>query len=91
MVKGTAKRIIVVNNPDHRYFEQAIFILRSDCAAAKGVSEKEIMRQAKQAAKAYLRKEENRFDTPVRRLRGFLYALAGAALTAGTWFAMQMI
>ena len=33
MVKGISKQVIVVDSPDRRYFDQAIFILRSDTAA----------------------------------------------------------
>ena len=91
MVKGISKRVIVVKNPDQRYFEQAIFILRSDLRREEGVSEREVLRQARRAANDYLRRGSKRAEAPIRRLRGFLYALAGAALTAGTWFAMQMI
>ena len=91
MVKGVSKRIIVVKNPDQRYFEQAIFILRSDGAAVQGVSEKELLRQAKRAANDYLRKGGKQVEAPIRRLRGFLCALAGAILTAGTWFAVQLL
>ncbi len=87
MVKGVAKRIIVVKNPDQRYFEQAIFILRSDCA---GVSEKEVLRQARRAAHEYLRRGENRVENPLPHLRGLLCGLLGAALTAGAWFAVQI-
>lgn len=90
MVKGVSKRIIVVNNPDRRFFEQAIFILRSDSAATQGISEKELLRQARRAAHDYLRRGENRVETPIRRFRGLLCALGGAALTAGAWFAMQL-
>lgn len=91
MVKGVSKRIIVVNHPDQRYFEQAIFILRSDLRSEEGVSEKEVLRQARRAANDYLRKGGKERSSPVRRLRGFLCALAGAALTAGTWFAVQIL
>ena len=91
MVKGVSKRVIVVKNPDQRYFEQAIFILRSDLRSEEGVSEKEVLRQARRAANEYLRKGGKRTEAPIRRLRGFLCALAGAALTAGTWFAMQIL
>ena len=90
MVKGVSKRIIVVKNPDQRFFEQAIFILRSD-SAAQGVSEKELLRQARRAANDYLRRGGRRFEAPLRRFRGLLCALAGAALTAGTWFAVQLL
>ena len=30
MLKGTSRQVIVVDSPDKRYFDKAIFILRSD-------------------------------------------------------------
>ncbi len=91
MVKGVSKRVIVVNKPDQRYFDQAIFILRNDFAVGEGVSEKEILREAKRAARSYLRRGEGRVYAPLQRLRGLLCALAGAAVTAGAWFAVQLM
>ena len=91
MVKGLSRRVIVVKAPDERIFEQAIFIIREDFAATAGVSEKEIMRQAKKAANDYLGacgfSGGSRF---LRWLRPPLYAAAGAAATAAAWFAFHM-
>ena len=36
MVKGISRRVVVVDSPDQRFFEQAIFIVRND-AAGEGV------------------------------------------------------
>ena len=44
MVKGVSRRVVVVESPDQRFFEQAIFILRSD-AAGEGVSSREWWRR----------------------------------------------
>ena len=32
MVKGISRRVVVVDSPDQRFFEQAIFIVRNDAA-----------------------------------------------------------
>ena len=32
MVKGISRRVVVLDSPDQRYFEQAIFIVRNDAA-----------------------------------------------------------
>ena len=32
MVKGISRRVVVVDSPDRRFFEQAIFIVRNDAA-----------------------------------------------------------
>ena len=52
VIKGTAHRIIVVKSPDTRLFSEAVFVVRDD-VFHEGVSEKELMRQAGEAAKAF--------------------------------------
>lgn len=47
-VRGTARRVVIVPQPDGGAFEQAIFIVRGDCA----VTETELLRQALEAAGA---------------------------------------
>ena len=46
MVKGNSRQVIVVNAPDQKLFEQAIFILR-DSAVGEGVSDEALLREAK--------------------------------------------
>ena len=88
MVKGVAKRIIVVRSPDPRIFEQAIFVVREDYAGQTGISERELMRQARASVNSYLPGERTRRLMPW--LRGALYAAAGAAGAALTWVMVQM-
>ena len=91
MVKGLSRRVIVVKAPDERVFEQAIFIIREDFAASAGVSEKELLRQARKAANEYLSScgcsSGSRF---LHRLKPPLYAAAGAAATAAAWLAFRL-
>ena len=42
MVKGISRRIVVVDSPDQRFFEQAIFVVRND-AAGEGVTSQELV------------------------------------------------
>ena len=91
MVKGLSRRVIVVKAPDERVFEQAIFIIREDYAAGAGVSEKELLRQARRAAHEYLADcGAGSGRRALRFLRPPLYAAAGAAATAAAWFALQL-
>ena len=90
VVKGVSKRIIVVNSPDPRVFEKAIFIVREDFAGQAGLSEKELLRQARQAANGYLHSPEKEQGSILPRLRGALFAVAGAAATALAWIMVQM-
>ncbi len=55
IVKGVARRVVIVRSPDPRVFEEAIFIVREDFAGSGGVSREEVLRQARRAAGDYLR------------------------------------
>ena len=48
MVKGSSKRVVVVESPDKRFFEQAIFIVGD---AARGVTSRELLEEARRVAK----------------------------------------
>ncbi len=50
MVKGISRQVIVVKAPDEPLFEQAIFILREDAVGKNGISQRQLLRQAKEAA-----------------------------------------
>ena len=54
MVKGVAKRVIVVKSPDRRVFEEAIFIVREDYMKTAGVSRTQLLSEARQAADSYV-------------------------------------
>ena len=55
MVKGISRRVIVVDSPDPRVFDQAIFILRNDVLEGDGVSSRQLVDQAVRIAKSYTR------------------------------------
>lgn len=46
MVKGISRRVVVIDSPDQRYFEQAIFLVRND-AAGQGVTAQELVEEAR--------------------------------------------
>ena len=50
MVKGISRRVVVVDSPDQRYFEQAIFIVRND-AAGEGVTAQALVEEARRVAR----------------------------------------
>ena len=84
MVKGINRQVIVVNAPDPKLFEQAIFLLREDAFSASGTTPEQVIRQARQAADGYLRRN----TLSVRggeRLRFFLWGLAGAGAASLFW------
>ena len=55
MVKGISRRVIVVDSPDPRVFDQAIFPLRNDVLEEDGVSSRQLVDQAVHIAKSSTR------------------------------------
>ena len=80
MVKGLSRKIIIVKSPDPKIFEQAIFIVRDDYLVTQGVSQKELMQQARQAASGYL--EQTYGWKHSKLIKGFLYGTGCIALIA---------
>ena len=52
MVKGISRRVVVIDSPDQRFFEQAIFIVRND-AAGEGITSRELVEEARRVARNY--------------------------------------
>ncbi len=52
MVKGTSRRVIVVDSPDTELFEQAIFLVRNDVLSARGVTAQMLVDEACRAARS---------------------------------------
>lgn len=48
MVKGISKQVIVVNSPDKKLFEQAIFFLSDEAMDAGGITDTALLKEAKQ-------------------------------------------
>ena len=90
VVKGISKRVIVVKSPDPKVFEQAIFIIREDFAGQSGISEKDVLRQARAAAEGYLGGGKSAGGRLFARLRAPLYAAAGAIAGVVAWFALHL-
>ena len=83
MVKGVNKHVILVKTPDPKYFEEAIFILREE-AFAQGVSAEQVLREARQAAKSYVR-GSTRPGKWFRQIPAPAYAPAGALAATAAW------
>ena len=83
MVKGVARRIVVVRAPEQRLFEEAIFILRED-AMKSGVTAEDVVAQACSAASRYLREERGDRTRLWYAAAGGLVGLIAAA--AVLWF-----
>ena len=89
MVKGISRRVVVLDSPDQRFFEQAIFIVRND-AAGEGVSSRELVEEARRVAHSYVA-GGSRFGRAWRTLNPVAYALMGAGAIGLVWLAAALI
>ena len=81
MVKGTARRVIVVKPPNKKLFEEAVFFLRHD--SREGVSDDEIIAEAQSVARSFMR--ESTATARGRRLRTPILLALGAAAASAIW------
>lgn len=84
MVKGISRQVIVVHSPEPKLFEQAIFILKDEAVRDTGVTDEELMKEAKRLMGSDGNKRK-RF-----LLWGSLWAAGGASVTAAVW-ALSML
>ena len=79
MVKGISRQVIVVEAPEPKLFDQAIFILKDDMG--EGVTDEVLLKEARQIIQGG--------DRAYRKRRIWLYgafwAAAGALATAAAW------
>jgi len=85
LVKGVSRRVIVVESPDPRIFEQAIFILPTD---GGGVSSRQLVDQAVRIARNYARGQGGRRRP---RLPVWLWGLCGAAACGAVWLLVSLL
>ena len=81
MVKGISRQVIVVQSPDPKLFEQAIFILRD---SAVGVTDEELLKEARGLLHSRRRKKRLSMYGPV-------WACGGAVLTGLAWLLTVMV
>ena len=79
MVKGISRQVIVVNAPEPKLFEQAIFILRDNMG--EGVTDETLLKEAREI----LRQEGLRGKGYRGVLRAAFWALGGALATGLAW------
>ena len=88
MVKGISRRVVVVDSPDQRFFEQAIFIVRND-AAGEGVTARELVEEARRVARGYT--GGSRLSRAWRELNPLVYTLIGAGSIGLVWLIVTLI
>ena len=80
MVKGISRQVIVVNSPEPKLFEQAIFILR-DQQMGEGVTDELLLKEAQKLLQQGSGKGKKRHFY----LYGAVWATGGALLTGLAW------
>ena len=88
MVKGISRRVVVVDSPDQRFFEQAIFIVRND-AGGEGVTARELVEEARRVARGYT--GGSRLSRAWRELNPLVYTLIGAGSIDLVWLIVTLI
>ena len=85
MVKGISRQVIVVDSPDKKLFEQAIFILREDALLDGGVTDEALMKEAKRLMRTGAAREKG------GALTHSLWAVGGAAATGLLWLLTALV
>ena len=88
MVKGISRRVVVVDSPDQRFCEQAIFIVRND-AGGEGVTARELVEEARRVARGYT--GGSRLSRAWRELNPLVYTLIGAGSIGLVWLIVTLI
>lgn len=87
MVKGISRRVVVVDSPDQRFFEQAIFIVRND-AGGEGVTAGNWWRSPP-GSPGYT--AGSRLSRAWRELNPLVYTLIGAGSIGLVWLIVTLI
>ena len=87
MVKGISRQVILVQPPEPKLFEQAIFILRDGATGSEGVTDEALLKEAQQAVRGSMRTEKKRKLS----MYGPVWAAGGAALTGLAWLITSVL
>ena len=80
MVKGISRQVILIQSPEPKLFEQAIFILKDE-ALKEGVTDDILLKEAR----AILRSGEGKHRKRAFWLQGAVWAAGGAIATGIAW------
>ena len=84
MVKGISRQVIVVQSPEPKLFEQAIFILNDNMG--EGITDEILLKEARQI----LHSSEGTGKKRHFYLYGAFWASCGAMLTGLVWFCSRL-
>lgn len=90
MVKGISRRVVVVDSPDPRFFEQAIFIVRND-AAGRRSHRRRAGGRGTAVARNYAAGDHSRLKPGKADLNPALYTIMGAAGIGLVWLTVTLV
>ena len=86
MVKGISRQVIVVQSPDPKLFEQAIFILKDEAIGAEGITDELLLKEAKKIIRGNCRASKQSWYNA-----GPTWAFGGAAVTGLLWLISSLL
>jgi len=87
VVKGTSRRVIVVDSPDPKLFEQAIFIVKNDALSRDGVTPQQILGEACRIARGYADAQRK----PLwQRIPRWCWLIGAGAAAAAVWLLLML-
>ena len=86
MVKGISRQVILVQSPEPKMFEQAIFILKDE-ALGEGITDEALLKEAQDAIRGYDNQSRKRHFY----LYGAVWASGGALLTGLVWLLTEVL
>ena len=86
MVKGISRQVIVVQSPDRKLFEQAIFILKDSAVEQGGITNEMLLKEAKHLITGRLPSCKRKFWR-----YGLFWAMMGAAVTGSAWLMYALL
>lgn len=90
MVKGTSRRVIVVDSPDPKLFEQAIFIVKNEAFAQEGVTSQQVLGEACRIARGYAKAQDAR--VPLwRRIPRWAWIAGAIASASAVWLVIALL
>ncbi len=82
MVKGIARRVVVVKSPDPKVFDEAIFLVREETGRGPGVTTERLLKEAQAVAENFARSQRER---RLPRLPWWAFSLMGAGGVGAAW------
>lgn len=86
MVRGISRQVIVMQSPDPKLFEQAIFILKEE-AVEKGITDEALMKEAQRLIRNPGKEGKKRKFY----LYGMVWACAGSLVTGIVWLLTMLL